>query len=75
MRIVVVFTSRYHRQGIYGKLKVNVGKILRDLCKRESLGRIEVKCYSDHIHIFIKIPLKDSVSEVIGYLNEKLHVH
>lgn len=31
----IVFAPKYRRQAIYGKLKVDIGKILRDLCNRK----------------------------------------
>ena len=31
----IVFVPKYRRQIIYGRIKVDVGKILRDLCKRK----------------------------------------
>ena len=31
----IIFTPKYKRQIIYERLKADVGKILRDLCKRK----------------------------------------
>jgi len=38
----LVFAPKYRRQIIYGKLKVEVGKILRDLCERKGIEIIQV---------------------------------
>lgn len=59
---------------IYGKLKVDVGKILREPGEREGLEIKEVDGYSDHIHMFVRIPLKYSVLEAMGYLKGKSSV-
>ena len=59
------------RQIIYGKLKVEVGKILRDLCERKGIEIIQAECCVDHIHMLVKIPPKYSVSEIMGYLKGK----
>ena len=56
---------------IYGKIKVDVGKILRELCERKGVEIIEAECCPDHIHMFVRIPPKYSVSEVMGYLKGK----
>ena len=40
----VVFASKYKRQVINGRLKQDIGKILRDLCDRNGINRIEVEC-------------------------------
>ena len=33
----IVFVPKFRRQVIYGKLKVEIGKILRDLCYRKGI--------------------------------------
>ena len=40
----VVFASKYKRQVINGRLKQYIGKILRDLCDRKGIDRIEAEC-------------------------------
>ena len=56
---------------IYGKLKVEVGKILRDFCERKGIEIIQAECCIDHIHMLVRIPPKYSVSEIMGYLKGK----
>ena len=67
----LVFAPKYRRQIIYGKLKVEVGKILRDLCERKGIEIIQAECCIDHIHMLVRIPPKYSVSEIMGYLKCK----
>ena len=67
----IVFAPKYRRQVVYGKIKVDVGKILRELCERKGVEIIEAECCPDHIHMFVRIPPKYSVSEVMGYLKGK----
>ena len=67
----IVFASKFRRAEIYGKLKADIGKILRDLCERKGIEIIEAECCKDHVHMLIKIPLKYSVSEIMGYLKGK----
>ena len=67
----LVFAPKYRRQIIYGKLKVEVGKILRDLCERKGIEIIKAECCVDHIHMLVRIPPKYSVSEIMGYLKGK----
>lgn len=47
----VVFAPKYRRQVIYGKLKADVGKILREICERMGVEIIEAECCKDHIHM------------------------
>ena len=67
----VVFAPKYRRQVIYGKIKADIGKILRDLCDRKGIEIIEAELCPDHVHMLIRIPPKYSVSEIMGYLKGK----
>ena len=46
----IVFAPKYRRQVIYGKLKRDIGKILRQLCERKGVEIIEAEACKDHIH-------------------------
>ena len=67
----IVFAPKYRRQVIYGKIKVDIGKILRDLCNRKGIEIIEAELMPDHVHMLVKIPPKFSVSQIMGYLKGK----
>lgn len=67
----IVFAPKYRRQVIYGQLKVEIGKILRELYERKGIEIIQAECCPDHIHMFIRIPPKFSISEIMGYLKGK----
>ena len=67
----LVFAPKYRRQIIYGKLKIEIGKILRELCERKGIEIIQAECCPDHIHMLVRIPPKYSVSEIMGYLKGK----
>lgn len=67
----IVFAPKYRRQVIYGKIKADVGKILRELCERKGVEIEAAECCKDHIHMLVSIPLQLSVSQFIGYLKSK----
>lgn len=67
----IVFAPKYRRKIIYNKLKADAGRILSELCKRKGIEIIEAEACPDHIHMFVRIPPKYSVSEVMGYLKGK----
>ena len=67
----IVFAPKYRRQAIYGKIRVDIGKILRMLCQRNGVEIIEAECCSDHVHMLVAIPPKYSVSSIVGYLKGK----
>ena len=56
---------------IYGKLRTEIGKILRELCTRKGVEIVEAECCPDHIHMLVSIPPKLSVSAFMGYLKGK----
>ena len=37
----LVFAPKYRRQIIYGQIKVDIGKILRELCERKGIEIVE----------------------------------
>lgn len=67
----LIFAPKYRRQIIYGKIKQDVGKIIRDLCERKGIEIIEAELCKDHVHMLVRIPPKYSVSEIMGYLKGK----
>ena len=64
----IVFAPKYRRQVIYGKIKREIGRILRDLSERKGVQIIEAECCPDHIHMLVSIPPKISVASYMGYL-------
>ncbi len=56
---------------IYGKLKVDVGKILRDLSERKRVEIIEAEYCPDHIYMLVAMPPHMSVAQYMGYLKSK----
>ena len=67
----IVFAPKYRRQIIYGKIKTDIGKILRELCDRKEIEIIEATLCKDHVHMLVRIPPKHSVSSIMGYLKGK----
>ncbi len=67
----IVFAPKYRRQAIYGKLREDVGKILRKLCQQKGVEILEATACKDHVHLVLAIPPKYSVSSVMGYLKGK----
>ena len=67
----IVFAPKYRRQVIYGKIKADVGKILRELCERKGVEIEAAECCKDHIHMLVSIPPHLSVSQFMGYLKSK----
>ena len=54
----IVLVPKYRRKAIYGKLRKDIGKILRH-------------AMPDHIHMLVSIPPKLAVADFMGYLKGK----
>lgn len=63
----IVFIIKFRRKAIYGKLRRDIGIILRRLCEYKEVEIIEAHACVDHIDILLKIPPKLSVSQFMGY--------
>lgn len=67
----IVFAPKYRRQIVYKQISADIGQIIRALCARKGIEILEAAAMPDHIHLYVKIPSKYSVSEVMGYLKGK----
>lgn len=67
----IVFAPKYRRKEIYGRIKKDVGEIIRKLCEQKSVEIIEAEACKDHIHLLVSIPPYLSVAQFMGYLKGK----
>ena len=67
----IVFAPKYRRRVFYGEKRAAIGKILRQLCEWKGVKIIEAEACPNHIHLFVEIPPKMSVSHFMGYLKGK----
>ena len=67
----IVFAPKYRRKEIYGKLKKDIGEIIRKLCEQKGVEIIEAEACKDHIHLLVSIPPYLSVAQFMGYLKGK----
>ena len=70
-RYHIVWVPKNRRKILYGKLRKEVGNIIRKLCEYKGVEVIEGKACSDHLHICLAIPPKYSISTIVGYLKGK----
>ena len=67
----IVFAPKYRRKEIYGKLRQDIGEILRKLCAQKDVIIIEAEACVDHIHMLVSIPPHISIAQFMGYLKGK----
>ena len=59
----IVFAPKFRRKEIYGKLRKDIGEILRKLCNQKGVEIIEAEACPDHIHMPVSIPPHISISQ------------
>ncbi len=69
----IVFAPKYRRKIFYEEKRLEVGEMLRELCKWKRVNIIEAAVCPNHIHILLEIPPKMSVSSFMGFLKGKKH--
>lgn len=67
----IVFIPKYRRKVIYNKLRKDIQKYIKDLCKWKGVEIIEGHLMPDHVHLLLEIPARMSVSSLMGYLKGK----
>ena len=67
----IVFAPKYRRKVIYGKLREDIGQILRKLCEQKGVEIIEANAMPDHIHMLVSVPPYLSIAQFMGYIKGK----
>ena len=67
----IVFIPKYRRKAMYGQYRKDMGQILRKICDMNEVTLIEGKVCLDHVHMYVSIPPKMSVSKFVGTLKGK----
>ncbi len=67
----IIFIPKRRKKVIYGKLRKHLGVVFRDLSERRGSKIIEGHLHMDHVHMFISIPPKYAVSNIVGYIKGK----
>ena len=71
----VVFIPKYRKKLLFGQIRKDLGRIIRELARQKGCEIEEGKIMPDHIHMLISVPPKYSVSNVIGYIKGKSAIH
>ena len=67
----VVILPKYRKKTLYGRLRREIGNILRDLCRQKEIELLEGKAMPDHVHILLSVPPRYSVAMTVGFLKGK----
>lgn len=70
-RYHIVIVPKYRQKAIFGTLRKDIGKILRELCDQMGIELVERHAMPDHVHLCLSIPPKYSVANAVGRLKGK----
>ena len=57
-RYHIVIVPQYRQQAIFGTLRKDIGKLLRELCEPMGLALVAGHALPDHVHVCLSIPPK-----------------
>jgi putative transposase len=67
----VVILPKYRKKALYGRLRREIGRIFRELCRQKKIELLEGKAMPDHVHMLLSVPPRYSIAMTIGYLKGK----
>ena len=67
----IVFIPKFRRKKLYGMVKDDVRDIIKTLCSYKKVEIIAGAVCADHVHLYVSIPPKLSISDFVGYLKGK----
>ena len=60
---------------MYGQLRKHLGEVFRELARQRESRVEEGHLMADHVHMFISIPPKYAVAQVVGFIKGKSAIH
>ena len=71
----IVWIPKCRRKVLYGNIRKELGEIFRQLARQRECEVLEGHLCSDHVHMYMSIPPKYSVAQVVGYIKGKRAIH
>jgi putative transposase len=70
-----VWIPKYRKKTLYGQIRKDLGNVIRALARQRECQVLEGHICPDHIHVYMAIPPKYSVANVVGYVKGKSAIH
>lgn len=71
----VVWIPKYCRKVLYGRIRRHLGEVIRELARQRESQVLEGHLCSDHVHVYIAIPPKYAVAQVVRFIKGKSAIH
>lgn len=67
----LVWIPKYRRKALFGEYRKEMGEIIGRVCKLEGVEILKAATMPDHVHMYVSIPPKKAVSNVVGRIKGK----
>jgi len=71
----VVWIPKCRRKVLFGRIRKHLGDVIRELARQKESQVLEGHLCLDHVHVYLAIPPKYAVSQVVGYIKGKSAIH
>ena len=71
----IVWIPKCRRKVLYGRIRQQLGEAIRELARQRESLILEGHLCPDHVHVYIAIPPKFAVAQVVGYIKGKSAIH
>ena len=71
----IVWIPKFRRKVLFGNIRSCLGEIFHRLAKQRESEILEGHLCKDHVHMYIAIPPKYSVAQVVGFMKGKSAIH
>ena len=71
----IVWIPKWRRKVLYGRIRKYLGDIFRELARQREAQILQGHLCADHVHIYVSIPPKYAVAQVIGFMKGKSAIH
>ncbi|HMB16365.1 MAG TPA: IS200/IS605 family transposase [Pelovirga sp.] len=71
----IVWIPKCRRKVLYGRIRQNLGEVIRELARQRESLVLEGHLCADHVHVYVAIPPKFAVAQVVGYIKGKSAIH
>ncbi len=71
----IVFIPKCRKAALYRELRKHLGEVFRQLAEQKESRIEEGHLLADHVHMFISIPPKYAVAQVVGLIKGKSAIH
>jgi len=71
----IVWIPKCRRKVLYGRIRRELGKVFHELARQRESKIHEGHLQADHVHMYVSIPPKYAVAQVVGFIKGKSAIH